>query len=339
MCHLANGLQDNPISWLLEVDPVNPGVRYFALTDLLELSAIDPDVIAAQQAVMNSGPVPVILNAQSPEGYWVKPGAGYTPSYRGTIWQIIFLAELGADPADERVRLGCDYVLDHSIAASGGFSMSTRPVPSSVVHCLNGDLLWALGKLGYAADPRLQKSVNWEASATTGDGDIRYYKSGTTGPCFACVANGGLPCAWGATKAVKGLLATAPTQWTPAVASAIKAGIDLLFSRDLAVADYPCADRISASWFKFGFPLSYRSDVLETVKVFAALGYGQDPRLANTRALILSKQDSQGRWALERTLNGKMWIDIEAKGKPSKWVTLRALRVLKYLDSRSGSAS
>ena len=332
MSNLASVLQSNSISWLLEVDPVNPGVRYFALTDLLERSTNDPGVIAAQQAVMKSGPVPVILDAQSPEGYWVKPGAGYTPSYRATIWQIIFLAELGADPADERVRLGCDYVLDHSLAANGGFAMSLRPVPSSVVHCLNGDLLWALGKLGYAADPRLGKAVNWETSATIGDSDFRYYKSGTTGPGFGCVANASLPCAWGATKAMKGLLATRPTKWTPTVASAIEAGVDLLLSRDLAVADYPCADRISASWFKFGFPLSYRSDVLETAAVLGALGHGHDPRLTNTQDLILSKQDDEGRWMLERTLNGKMWIDIEEKGKPSKWVTLRALRVLKYME-------
>ena len=79
-------------------------------------------------------------------------------------------------------------------------------------------------------------------------------------------------------------------------------------------------------------PDSYRGDVLETAAVLGALGHGQDPRLANTRALILSKQDSDGRWMLERTLNGKMWIDIEEKGKPSKWVTLRALRVLKYMN-------
>jgi hypothetical protein len=95
------------------------------------------------------------------------------------------------------------------------------------------------------------------------------------------------------------------------------------------VADYPYTKRVSSTWFKFGFPLSYWSDVLETTAVLAELGYGDDPRLANALQLILSKQDAQGRWKLENTLNGKMWADIEEKGKPSKWVTLRALRVLK----------
>lgn len=63
--------------------------------------------------------------------------------------------------------------------------------------------------------------------------------------------------------------------------------------------------------------------------MLVSLGYGSDPRLAQARRLILSKEDGQGRWLLERSLNGKMWVDLEQKSKPSKWVTLRALRVLK----------
>lgn len=63
--------------------------------------------------------------------------------------------------------------------------------------------------------------------------------------------------------------------------------------------------------------------------MLADLGYGADPRLAGAIQLILSKQDAQERWKLENSLNGKMWADIEVKGQPSKWVTLRALRILK----------
>jgi hypothetical protein len=98
------------------------------------------------------------------------------------------------------------------------------------------------------------------------------------------------------------------------------------------VADYPYTERVSATWFKFGFPPSYRSDVLETTTVLVELGYRDDPRLSRALQFILSKQDTQGRWKLENSLNGKMWADIEEKGKPSKWVTLRALRVLRMED-------
>ena len=116
-------LQADPLPWLLEPDPANPGVRYFALRDLLDRPADDPAVTAAQEAIMASGPVPAILDAQTPEGYWAKPGTGYSPKYRATSWQILFLAELGADPADARVRRGCEYVLTHSVAANEAFSV------------------------------------------------------------------------------------------------------------------------------------------------------------------------------------------------------------------------
>ena len=86
---------------------------------------------------------------------------------------------------------------------------------------------------------------------------------------------------------------------------------------------------MSGEWFKFGFPLSYTSDVLEALQAVSEAGYARDPRLKKAIDLVLSKRDAEGRWLLKHSLNGKMWIDFESKGKPSKWVTLRALRVLK----------
>jgi hypothetical protein len=67
------------LSWLLEPDEANPGVRYFALRDLLDRPETDPEVIQARRAIRATGPVPVILEAQAPEGYWGKPGGGYSP--------------------------------------------------------------------------------------------------------------------------------------------------------------------------------------------------------------------------------------------------------------------
>ena len=77
----------DPLDWLLEEDRQNPGVRTFALTELLDRPADDPEVIAARRAVMTSGPVPAILDAQDADGFWVKPGSGYSPkSGRSSSW-------------------------------------------------------------------------------------------------------------------------------------------------------------------------------------------------------------------------------------------------------------
>ncbi len=324
-------LNDDPIPWLLEPDLENASVRYFALRDLLDRPEDDPEVQAARAAIMTTGPVPAILDAQYPDGYWVKPGGGYSPKYRSTVWQIIFLAELGADPADERVRRGCEYVLSHSIATNGAFSALQKPVPSGSIPCLNGNLLYALQRLGYADDSRVQTALDWLVQAITGEGGFRYLKSGTRGPCFACSANQGQPCGWGANKAMRALLAVPLERHTPAMQRAIEVGAEFLLSRDPAVADYPYTQRVSSTWLKLGFPLTYWSDVLETTAVLVELGYGDDPRLSNALQFILGKQDAQGRWKLENALTGKTWADIEQKGKPSKWVTLRALRVLKHV--------
>jgi hypothetical protein len=309
----------------LEPDADNPGVRYFALRSLLGRSEDDAEVREARAAIMATGPVPAILDAQYPAGYWVKPGNYYSPAYRATVWQVIFLAELGADLSDERVQRGCEYLLSHSVAANGAFSLKQPPVPSGCIHCLNGSLLHALLRLGYADDPRVRAALDWQARAITGEGEMRYYKSGTAGPGFACAANQGQPCGWGAAKALRALASVPADRRTPAIQRAVQAGAEFLLSRDPAVADYPYTGRVSSTWFKFGFPLSYSSDVLETTTALVEAGYGGDRRLANALQFILSKQDAQGRWKLENALNGKMWADIEEKGKPSKWVTLRAI--------------
>ena len=331
-------LNSNPLPWLLEPDAEDPGPRLFALRELLDRPADDPEVTEAQRSVMETGPVPAILAAQYPEGYWVKPGPGYSPKYRSTVWSVMFLAQLGADPANPRVRAGCEYILDHSRASYGGFTASGRP--DGLIHCLQGNLCAALIDLGWFGDPRLEVALDWLARSVTGEGiasarekdaPVRYYRSGNSGPGFACSATNHEPCAWGAVKAMLALGKVPAAERTPAMKAAIQAGVDFLLGCDPAVADYPhpWAPKPSQSWFQFGYPVAYVTDMLQNLESLTALGYGGDPRLRNALELVLNKQDAQGRWAMKYSYKGKMWADIEKKGKPSKWVTLRALRALK----------
>ena len=104
-----------------------------------------------------------------------------------------------------------------------------------------------------------------------------------------------------------------------------------MLSRDLARADYPTrnAAKPSVNWRKFGFPVFYVTDILQVLEALVALGYGDDPRLAPALELVRQKQDEQGRWALEYDYTGKTWVDFGSKKQPNKWVTLRALKVLK----------
>lgn len=324
----------DPLPWLLDEDA--PAVRHLALRQLLDRPSQDPEVVQAQAAAMGSDPIAAILAAQQPDGHWEKPGPGYATKYRGTVWQLIFLDQLGADPADDRIRRACAYVLDHAVATSGGFGASgalgaNAPPPSAVIHCLNGNLLRALIGFGWLDDPRVQRAIEWQARAITGEGVERWYSTGTSGPGFACAANEKLPCAWGAVKALLGLARIPPGQRSPLVEHAIDAGAAFLLSRDPTVADYPMGwgnQRPNSSWFRLGFPSGYVADVLQNLEVLAELGHGDDRRLAPALDWLLTKRDASGRWRNEYAYHGKTWVDFERQGQPSKWVTLRAERVL-----------
>ena len=304
------------IDWLLEEN--NPSVRYFSLRHLLDRPEDDPDVQEARRAIMQSEPVQKILAAQDTEGYWEKAGNGYTPKYRSTSWQILFLAELGVDGRYVQIRRGCEYWLGQVQTKHGGFA--------PLIYCLNGNMIWALSALGYGEDKRLAPAVDWLTGMLTGD---MPHTGSYSWPGFGCGANDKLPCAWGVVKALRALANLPPALQSENVKRALAATVNFLFSRDLAKADYPHYERVSGEWFKFGFPLSYTSDVLEAALALCEAGYSRDPRLQNAIELILSKRDAEGRWLQKHSLNGKMWVDIEVKGKPSKWVTLRALRVLR----------
>lgn len=328
-------LRADPFDWLLA--PEDPAVRHLAFRQLLDREVEDPDVITSSRLAMAADPIAAILAAQQPEGYWEKPGPGYATKYRGTVWQVIFLDQLGADPQDARVRRACEYVLSHSQAETGGFGASGAtgagpPPPSSVIHCLNGNLLRALIGFGWLDDPRVARAVEWQARAVTGEGVTRWYASGTCGPAFACAANERLPCAWGAIKGLAGLARVPVRHRSPEVSQAIEAGVDFLLRRDPALADYPAGwgnTRPSGSWFRLGFPSGYVADVLQNLEVLAELGRARDPRLANAIDWLVAKQDARGRWKNEYAYNRKTWVDFERQGQPSKWVTLRACRFLR----------
>lgn len=114
MTNWLHMLKDNPLPWLLEEE--TPAVRHLALRQLLDEAEDAPEVRQARAAAMRTDPIASILAAEQPEGFWVKPGPGYAPKYRGTVWQLIFLDQLGADGRDARVQAACEYVLSHSQA-------------------------------------------------------------------------------------------------------------------------------------------------------------------------------------------------------------------------------
>lgn len=315
-------LHGDSLVWLLEED--NPSVRYLALTQLLGRSEDGPGVSEARSAIAGSPPARDILEAQYPQGYWIKPDRGYSPKYRATIWQVLFLAQLGM-PRIPAIERACEHVLAHAYLERPGL-FSAHKGPSGAVLCLNGNLLWALLWFGYDQHPVVRRVSERLAETVLRSGFRCRYNARKRDN-----GHSWLPCAWGAIKMLRAFSAIPVSLRSSQIREAIEAGCSFLLSYDLSPANYPHARGISRRWFRLGFPLAYESDFLEGLEVLAELGWGEDPRLGDAVRWLLDKRDQMGRWPLERTPTN-VWTSFGQRGEPNKWVTLRALRTLARIN-------
>ncbi|MFQ5854769.1 MAG: hypothetical protein ACE5LU_03880 [Anaerolineae bacterium] len=289
-------LQADPLPWLLE--PANPSARYLTLRHVLNRPEDDSDVVEARAGILEAKPATAILAAQWPAGYWVTPDRGYTPRYRATVWQIMFLAQLGA-PRSERIERACEFVWQHSRRGNGLFTPHKRPRLDDLVN-LNGNLLWALAQFGHAGDPRIREVLDALAALDLG----RLFGASNVAAIV---------------KLAKGLQAL-PDDLPPALRS---------FPGDAAefLAGHLPAEPDSQSP-ELAFPLAEETDLLEMLLVLGQMNAVVDSRVRSALSLVVSKQHQSGCWPLE-AVPGKMWTSFGKLGQSDKWVTVRALQVLR----------
>lgn len=246
---------------------------------------------------------------------------------------------------DRRIFTACGYLLDHALAKGGQF---TARRPTDIGLCLQGNLLTAMMDLDYQ-DERLTAAFEWMARRVTGDklprkinadglapgegvsGPFRYVKF-ITNPLFGCRTNKGLSCGWAGVSVMMAFSRFPVPARTDLIKRAIETGIEFFFNTDPVNADFH--DNKSGvpdkKWWQFKFPDFYPADILKLAEALTALGYGSDPRLNNTLNCIKSKQDTNGKWAIDYIDHArKMWVVFGSEGKPNKWITLRAMCVLK----------
>ena len=327
----ATDAQSGVIAWLLEGD--DPSVRFFTLTELLGSSPDSPEAAAARAEIMTRGAVPAILAAQADDGHWEGRDRFYAAKYRGTVWQLIILAELGADGSDERVRAGCEAVLrDAQDRLSGGFAVDRSKKDGGGLHsraipCLTGNLVWSLIRLGMLDDPRVGRGVDWLTTYSRfDDGGGEAPTGWPYEPWEMCW--GRHTCHMGVVKGLKALAEIPTERRSAAVERTLAEGAEFMLRHHVFRRSHDLARDSKPGWKRFGFPLMYQTDVLEIMLVLAKLGLGGDERAREARDLVAAKADAQGRWKLASTFNGRFVVDIETKGEPSRWITLRALRAL-----------
>lgn len=324
-------LKSDPMEWLLEEE--NPSVRYFTLKELMDKPEHDPEVQQAKRNIMQSGIVPELLLKQHESEYLKAYPRFYTYKYKGLVWSLILLAELGADSSPQ-IKEQCEYLLGNSQERQdGGFSMQTAVKTgggriSEVIPCLTGNMVWSLIRFGYLDDPRLQKGIDWLTQyMCLNDGTEDAPQVPPYNHYEMCW--GKHTCHMGVVKALKALSAVPEEKRSIAVNETIAKTSEFMLKHHIYKRSSDLKKNAKPGWLKFGFPLMYQTDVLEILGIFSDLGIS-DKRMEEAFTLVLSKQDDMGRWKVENTYNSeRLLLPMEQKNEQSKWLTLRAMKVIK----------
>lgn len=304
--------------WLL--DGADPSVVWRWHRDVMGLSEGDERLEAARARIGREGWAARLLALELPGGQLDSPGTSasslYRPKYTAANWRLLVLSELGATRADPRVARGAELLLDRYDAA-GWLGRAESEV------CVTGNAVRMLQDMGYGADPRVERAVEWLASAQKADGGWHCFES-----------DAGTLDAW---EALAAFAAIPPNRRRPEVQRAVERGAQFYLERHLLEE----GDAPYAPWRRLHFPAHYYYDVLVGLDVLTRLGYGADPRLEPALRLLESKRDAEGRWALEamhpdlppgeeyRPSLPLFPFCLELPGWPSRWITVAALAVLR----------
>lgn len=305
--------QPDWLEWLRGAE--TPTIRYLTCRDLLGLPADNRELRADKAAIQREGPVPAIYAKQMPSGQWAYENNYYQPKYVGTHWSMTLLAELHADPADERFQRAVDYML-------GATERDIQQRQEKGAHgfsCLFGNVLHYVLLAGTVDDSRTLAMIDYAVR------DL------SEGPCV-CAYNNEYRCGWGAVRTLYGLGALPVERRSPALIAAVDRTLEfLLESFHLERADYPIPDggKIHPLWFKLNFPLFYQTDILFTLRVLAEWDALNHPGASAALDWLESQRLENGHWRGVNPYRQRTWRVFGDSEETARWVTLHAATVLK----------
>jgi len=311
------------LDWLLEDN--QPSVKYLTLTQLLKKSEDDPEVEPARKAITETGWASEILAKQQVDGWWLDGTSLYKPKYLSTNWMLLILADLGMTKANPRIAKACEDWIRGFANSDGGFGAEGWRRSHL---CIVGNTARALVKFGYADHPKVRSAFQWIVKNQAKLGG------------WSCFGSGRNLDSWEPMSA----FAVYPREkWTKGMKRAVERGAEFFLQREL----HKQGPRYSP-WYRFHYPTHYYYDILVGLDFMTALGYGEDPRLKFALSLLKKKRRTDGRWDLDAVhpdVGGGMadWyrrhpkqkpipFALETPGKPSKMITLTAMRVLGRMD-------
>ena len=310
------------IRWLLASDP---SIRWQAMRDLTD--APDEEVAAERARVATEGAGARLLALQAPDGRW--GGAAWNRGWDSTMHVLSLLREMGLDPDSSEARRAVGLVGDR-VTWQGCGPQEADDTPffaGEVEPCINGQVAASGAYFGQdvrgIVDRLLGEQLadgGWNCEAPTGS--MRSSFNTTICVLEALLeherAGGG----------------------SPAVTAARLRGQEYLLERRLfrrrSTGEVIERDRKGgAAWTRFAFPTWWHYDVLRGLECLLRAGVVPDERVAEAIHLVASKRDGDSRWPLETRHPGEMPVETDdGEGRPSRWNTLRALRVLDWYSAR-----
>jgi len=299
------------LDWLLDSDPA---IRWQAMRDLTDAP---PEAAAAERArVPREGVGAAILAGQGSDGAWHRPDA---PDWLPTLFTCLLLRATGVDPAEPVVdaamtRLNAGFRWDESFGAKPFFDGEVEP-------CINGGTLALGAYFGRPSESLAHRLVGDQLADGGWNCDA---------PTSTCSSFHSTICV------LEGLLEyERAVGSTAAIATARRRGEAYLLERGL-FRRRSTGEVASPAFLTFAFPPRYEYDVLRALDYFRAAGVEPDPRMRDALQIVERRRQADGRWLLDRTHDEALAVPLgESLGEPSRWNTLRALRVLEWYGASS----
>ena len=308
------------IRWLLDSDP---SIRWQVMRDLMGSPA--EEVAAERARIATEGAGASLLSLQAGDGRW--GGAAWNRGWNSTMHVLMLLRDLGLDPASDQARRATELVRDRvtwegsgpqECAANAFFDGEVEP-------CINGQVAAVGAYFGQDVRGLIARLLAEQLP----DGGWN---------CEA--ANGSTRSSFNTTICVlEALLAYERAAGPrPETIEARLRGQEYLLERRLfrrrSTGEMIERDRKGGSdWTRFAFPTWWHYDVLRGLEYLREAGVAYDERMAEAIELVASKRGCHGLWPLETRYPGVMPVEMdEAVGQPSRWNTLRALRVLNWFQ-------
>lgn len=304
---------DVTIEWLLKGDPA---IRWQTLRDL---AGAERETWARErQRVCQRGWGKRLLARQEPSGRW--GGGLYSPKWISTTYTMQLLRRLGLPPGHPQAMRACRLLFDNGLHSDGGIQFSKRHKYSET--CETGMILSILAYFRYP-DERVDLLVEHLLGQQMPDGgwNCQSYR-GATHSSFHTTIN--------ALEGLREYQKFHPRKY-PEVRQAQARGRDFLLDHRLFRSS-TTGQVVRAEMTRFSFPPRWHYDVLRGLDYFQEVRANKDNRLKDAMEIVYKRRKKDGRWVLQNRYAGRTFFEMEKVGQPSRWNTLRALRVLRWWE-------